>query len=162
MESRQKSATEWLQFCWDFVKPRWNSFATFFFLACSSARIFFYVICAACNFFLPTSACRNFFFKITHPPPPQELNGQPLKFCYLYPALVRRWYRLKNSCTAASKKKNCCKAISSGLYKIPATELQPFSGWFLMRLHFCIRICLKFFSPGWYVITKGTILPLVC
>ena len=66
----------------------------------------------------------------------------------------------KNSCTAASKKKKCCKAISSGLYKIPA-KLQPFSGWFLMRLHFCIRICLKFFSPGRYVITKGT-LPLVC
>ena len=30
-------------------------------------------------FFLPTSACRIFFFKITHPPfPPQELNGRPL------------------------------------------------------------------------------------
>ena len=79
MESHQKSATEWLQFCWDFVKPLWNSFATFFLLACSSARIFFYVICAACNFFLPTSACRKFFFKIPHrPPPPQELNGRPL------------------------------------------------------------------------------------
>ena len=37
----------------------------------------FYYICAACNFFLPTSACRKFFFKITHPPP-QELNGRPL------------------------------------------------------------------------------------
>ena len=37
----------------------------------------FYYICAACNFFLPTSACRKFFFKITHPP--QELNGRPLK-----------------------------------------------------------------------------------
>ena len=43
----------------------------------SSARIFFYYICAACNFFLPTSACRKFFFKITHPLP-QELNGRPL------------------------------------------------------------------------------------
>ena len=34
-------------------------------------------------FFLPTSACRNFFFKITHPLP-QELNGRPLNkavFC---------------------------------------------------------------------------------
>ena len=58
----------------------------FFFLAtwwvgyffCSSARIFFYYICAACNFFLPTSACRKFFFKITHPLP-QELNGRPLR-----------------------------------------------------------------------------------
>ena len=43
----------------------------------SSARVFFYYICAACNFFLPTSACRKFFFKITHPLP-QELNGRPL------------------------------------------------------------------------------------
>ena len=43
----------------------------------SSARIFFYYICAACNFFLPTSASRKFFFKITHPLP-QELNGRPL------------------------------------------------------------------------------------
>ena len=43
----------------------------------SSARIFFYCLCAACNFFLPTSACRIFFFKITHPLP-QELNGRPL------------------------------------------------------------------------------------
>ena len=43
----------------------------------SSARIFFYYICAACNFFLPTSACRKLFFKITHPLP-QELNGRPL------------------------------------------------------------------------------------
>ena len=32
----------------------------------------------ACNFFLPTSACRKFFFKITHPSP-QELNGRPLR-----------------------------------------------------------------------------------
>ena len=38
----------------------------------------FYYIRAACNFFLPTSACRKFFFKITHPLP-QELNGRPLK-----------------------------------------------------------------------------------
>ena len=44
----------------------------------SSARIFFYYICGACNFFLPTNACRKFFFKITHPLP-QELNGRPLK-----------------------------------------------------------------------------------
>ena len=55
---------EWLQFCWDFVKPPRNDEIAlqqfFFFLACSSARIFFYFICAACNFFLPTSACGKF------------------------------------------------------------------------------------------------------
>ena len=32
-------------------------------------EFFFSFLCAACNFFLPTSACRKFFFKITHPPP---------------------------------------------------------------------------------------------
>ena len=35
---------------------------------------FFYYICAPCNFFLPTSACRNFFFKITHPSPPSRVK----------------------------------------------------------------------------------------
>ena len=40
-------------------------------------EFFFYYLCAACNFFLPTSACRKFFFKITHPLP-QELNGRSL------------------------------------------------------------------------------------
>ena len=60
---------EWLQFCWDFVKPPRNDEMALqhFFLACSSARFFFYFICATCNFFLPTT-----------PPPPQELNGRPL------------------------------------------------------------------------------------
>ena len=53
---------EWLQFCCDLVKPPRNDeialqHFSFFFLACSSARVFFYFICAACNFFLPTSAC---------------------------------------------------------------------------------------------------------
>ena len=33
----------------------------------SSARVFFYYICAACNFFLPTSACRKFFSKSPTP-----------------------------------------------------------------------------------------------
>ena len=82
---------EWLQFCWDFVKPPRNdeiALQHFFFLACSSARILFYFICAACIFFLPTSPCRKFFFKVTHPPPPspsQELNGRPLswRLCFV-------------------------------------------------------------------------------
>ena len=60
---------EWLQFCRDFVKPPRNdeiALQHFFFLACSSARIFFfYFICVACNFFLPTRACRKFIKVIT-------------------------------------------------------------------------------------------------
>ena len=70
---------EWLQFCWDFVKlPRNDEIALqHFFLACSSARFFFSIsFLLHAIFFLPTSACRNFFFKITHPPPPKELNGR--------------------------------------------------------------------------------------
>ena len=87
MESHQKPATEWLQFCWDFVKPRRNSFATFFFLACSSARIFFYVICAACNFFFQQALAGNFFSK-SLTPLPQELNGRPLSSGTFEPLLI--------------------------------------------------------------------------
>ena len=60
---------EWLQFCWDFVKPPRNDEIALqhFFLGCSSARIFFYFICAACNFFLPLA---GFFFSKSPPPPP--------------------------------------------------------------------------------------------
>ena len=57
------------------------------------------------------------------------------------------------------RKKNVAKLFHRGFTK---SEQNCNHGWFLMRLHFCIRICLKFFSPGWYVITKGTILPVVC
>ena len=68
-----------LRFC---KAPRNDEIALqhFFFLSYSSARIFFYYICATYNFFLPTSACRKFFFQnqITPPPPLQELNGRPL------------------------------------------------------------------------------------
>ena len=72
---------EWLQFCWDFMKPpRNDEIASQHFFSClqQCKNFFFFFICAACNFFLPTSACRKFFFKITHPPPPQKLNGRPL------------------------------------------------------------------------------------
>ena len=75
---------EWLQFCWDFVKPPRNdeiALQHFFFLLAAVQDFFSYFICAACNFFLPKSACRKFFSKITHhptPPFPQELNGRPL------------------------------------------------------------------------------------
>ena len=66
-----------------------------------SARIFFFFICAACNFFLPTSACRKLFFKITHPPPPQELNGRPLTVSDLWLLLLltaAAWKTESKSC----------------------------------------------------------------
>ena len=78
MESHQKSATEWLQFCWDFVKPRWNSFAPFFFLACSSARIFFLSFVLHAIFFFQQAVAGNVFQN--HLPPLQELNGRPQFF----------------------------------------------------------------------------------
>ena len=52
-----------------------------FFLACSSARIFFLFHLCCMQFFLPTRACRKFFFEIIHTPP-QELNGRPLSTLY--------------------------------------------------------------------------------
>ena len=64
---------EWLQFCWDFVKPPRNDeivLQPFFFLACSSARIFFSI-----SFVL--HAIFFFFFQNHHPP--QELDGRPLR-----------------------------------------------------------------------------------
>ena len=75
--------------------------------------------------------------------------------------MQHKWNRKKILALLQARKKMLQIAISSGLYKIPV-KLQPFSGWLLMRLHFCISICFKFFTPGWYVITKGTIWPLVC
>ena len=63
---------EWLQFCWDFIKPpRNDEIALQHFFSClQQCKNFFsssFVLHAI--FFLTTSACRNFFFKITHPPP---------------------------------------------------------------------------------------------
>ena len=77
--------------------------ARFFFLAAwwvryffySSARIFFYYIRV-----LPTSACRKFFFKITHPLP-QELNGRPLNSIVVNQPM--RYDLIKNSCMRQKK-----------------------------------------------------------
>ena len=66
---------EWLQFCWDFVKPSRNdeiALQHFYFLPAAVQEFFSYFICAACNFFLPTSACRKFFQN--HPPLPSRVK----------------------------------------------------------------------------------------
>ena len=57
----------------------WNSFETFFFLACSSARIFFSISFVLHAIFSSNKRFQEFFFKITHPPPlpPQELMVGP-------------------------------------------------------------------------------------
>ena len=33
-------------------------------------------------------------------------------------------------------------------------------GWFCIRLHCSFSVCLRFFTAGWYVVTKGKILSL--
>ena len=78
---------EWLQFCWDFVKPPRNDEIDsqhFFFLACSSARIFFLFHLCCMQFFSSNKRLREIFFQnhpLPSPPPPlpQELNGRPLR-----------------------------------------------------------------------------------
>ena len=73
----------WLQFCWDFVKPPRNDEIALqhFFHACSSARIFFLFPLCCMQFFSSNKCLQEIFFKITHPTPPQELNGRPLITC---------------------------------------------------------------------------------
>ena len=69
---------EWLQFCWDFVKPPSNgkiALQHFFLLA--AVQEFFPISFVLHAIFFVTSTCRKFFSK-SPPPPPQELNGQPL------------------------------------------------------------------------------------
>ena len=58
---------EWLQFCWDFVKPPRNDEIALqhFFLAWSSARIFFSISfveqCKNFFFYFICAACKNVF-----------------------------------------------------------------------------------------------------
>jgi len=42
-------------------------------------EFFFFFICAACNFFSYNKRLQEFFFQNHPTPPPQELNGRPLK-----------------------------------------------------------------------------------
>ena len=98
---------EWLQFCWDFVKPPRNDEIALqhFFLACSSARIFFLFPLCCMQFFSSNKCLQEIFFQ-NHPPPPppQELNGRPLtasKQCIRHSAFgvlplpVSKWRALK-------------------------------------------------------------------
>ena len=75
---------EWLQFCWDFVKPPRNdknSFATFFSLL-AAVQEFFSI---SFHFYFQQALEGNFFSKSPippspPPPPPQELNSRPLNW----------------------------------------------------------------------------------
>ena len=89
---------EWLQFWWDFVKPPRNdkiASQDIFFLAC--------FICAACNFFLPTSAGRNFGFKIT-PPPPSRVKWSAPKWLFLLREGLARGNSIESTRSARSSR----------------------------------------------------------
>ena len=73
---------EWLQFCWNFVKPPRNdeiALQHFSFLACSSARFLFLFRLCCMQFFSSNKSLQEIFFQ-NHPPPPppilRELNGR--------------------------------------------------------------------------------------
>ena len=51
----------------------WNSFATFFFLACSSARIFFLFHLCCMQFFSSDKGLQEIFFR-NHPHPPSRVK----------------------------------------------------------------------------------------
>ena len=86
---------EWLQFCWDFVKPPRNdeiALQHFFFLAQQCKNFFLFPLCCI-QFFSSNKRLQEIFFQ-NHPspPPPQELNGRPLT-CILYCAPGRALIR---------------------------------------------------------------------
>ena len=88
---------EWLQFCWDFVKPPRNDEIALqhFFLACSSARIFCLFPLCCMQFFSSNKCLQEIFFQNHSPPPPprQELNGRPLRaFCNKIRSIDRSLY----------------------------------------------------------------------
>ena len=66
---------EWLQFCWNFVKPPRNdeiALQHFFFLACSSARFLFLFRLCCMQFFSSNKSLQEIFFQN------RELNGRAL------------------------------------------------------------------------------------
>ena len=73
---------EWLQFCWDFIKPPRNDEIALqhFFLACSSARFFFLLHLCCIQFFSSNKRLQEIFFQNHPSPPPQKLNGRPLRW----------------------------------------------------------------------------------
>ena len=73
---------EWLQFCWDFVKPpRNDEIALQHFFSCLQhcKKSFFYFICAACNFFFQ-QALAGISFQ-NHPPPLR--SNTFVDYCYV-------------------------------------------------------------------------------
>ena len=72
--------SEWLQFCWEFVKPPRNdeiALQHFFFLLVAVQEFFSISYVLHAIFFFQPALAGIFFFQ-NHPSPPQELNGRPL------------------------------------------------------------------------------------
>ena len=72
---------EWLQFCWDFVKPPRNdeiALQHFLFLIGAVQEFFLFHLCCM-QFFSSNKRLQKIFFQNPPPPPFQELyNGRPL------------------------------------------------------------------------------------
>ena len=76
LQSLKGAREEWLQFCWDFVKSPWNdeiALQHFFFLACSSARIFFLFHLCCMQLFSSDKGLQEIFFR-NHPHPPSRVK----------------------------------------------------------------------------------------
>ena len=77
-EFKGSKGREWLQFCCDFVKSpgmmKW--LCNIFFFLTAAQEFFSITFVLHAIFFFRQALAGNFFQN--HPPPPQELNGQPL------------------------------------------------------------------------------------
>ena len=73
---------EWLQFYWDFIKPPRNdeiALQHFFFCLQQCKNFFSSSFVRHAIFFFQQALAENFFQNHPSPPPPQKLNGRPLK-----------------------------------------------------------------------------------
>ena len=67
---------EWLQFCWDFVKPPRNDEIALqhFFFVLAAVQEFFYIYHSCCmQFFSSNKRLQEFFFQ-NHTPPPSRVK----------------------------------------------------------------------------------------
>ena len=94
LQSLKGAREEWLQCCWDFVKSPWNdeiALQHFFFLACSSARIFFSISFVLHAIFFFRQGFAGIFFW-NHPHPPSRVKWLAPKIISTF-FLVRPFHR---------------------------------------------------------------------
>ena len=99
---------EWLQFCWDFVKPPRNDEIcnNFFFLLAAVQDFFLFHLC--CMQFFTSKKCLQEFFFQNHPSPlRQELNGRPLSAVF-----SNKFFSLESHTIKSSNSKGICSINS--------------------------------------------------